>query len=407
MTISVAGSSTLSLLSLRFLFQHNLFFFVPIVSAFSVEKQPPQSSINRVVFGTAALSKAANPFELLDSAYEKGLRRFDLARTYGAGESERIFGEWMESRNIHRNSLNIITKGGMGKDKYGSPYRPLLTREQLHQEVNLSLEYIKVDYVDMYMYHRDDPRIKAETFVDWANEIVKGGKTKEWGVSNWSFDRFKEAYTYAVLNGLVPPTSNSPQFSLAVPRCEVWPTTHSISGDCEEQISWYAEHEIELLCWEVLAKGFMAKEHLWKEDEIDPTTFYSPVEEGSDEWRNQRIQRAYCHEENYRRRDVAVKLARKCGFKLSQVATLYPLTVGKHISVIFGTCKKANVEDMVHLENMSLDEEAMFQLTGKETRKSPSISSFDDQLNAANNVKGLSNDANTGSKEEVVPLVIE
>lgn len=73
-----------------------------------------------------------------------------------------------------------------------------------------------------------------------------------------------------------------------------------------EQIAWYGEHNIELLCWEVLAKGLMAKEDLWEESSVESTKFYCQVGEGSDEWRLQRIQRAYCHKENYRRRNVAI-----------------------------------------------------------------------------------------------------
>ena len=93
----------------------------------------------------------------------------------------------------------------------------------------------------------------------------------------------------------------------------------------------------------------MAKEDLWPKDEVDPSTFDDPVERGSDEWRLQRIQSAYCNEENYRRRDLAVKLAKKSGLKLAQIAMLYPLTKGKHISVIFGSSKSNHIDDMVVL----------------------------------------------------------
>mmetsp|Transcript_26399 Transcript_26399/g.47884 ORF Transcript_26399/g.47884 Transcript_26399/m.47884 type:complete len:122 (-) Transcript_26399:322-687(-) len=63
------------------------------VSAFTVVRQNNSCDINRIVFGTAAISKAENPQELLDEDYRKRFRRFDLARTYGAGASEKIFGE--------------------------------------------------------------------------------------------------------------------------------------------------------------------------------------------------------------------------------------------------------------------------------------------------------------------------
>ena len=75
----------------------------PSPSATSLAPSNDSSSANtcnkdRVLFGTAAISKADDPHSVLDAAYAKGFRRFDLARTYGAGQSEIIFGEWMTSR---------------------------------------------------------------------------------------------------------------------------------------------------------------------------------------------------------------------------------------------------------------------------------------------------------------------
>ena len=109
----------------------------------------------------------------------------------------------------------------------------------------------------------------------------------------------------------------------------------------------------------VLAKGFMAKEDLWCEEDVDPSTFDAPVERGTDEWRLQRIQKAYCNPENYRRRNLAIKLAEKSDLKLAQIAMLYPLTKGKHISVIFGSAKEHHIDDMVALQHFNIDETAM------------------------------------------------
>jgi hypothetical protein len=220
-------------------------------TAFSVQKTPNANSIHRIVFGTAALSKAEDPHGMLDAAFEKGVRRFDLARTYGMGESERIFGEWLQSRDINRRDIDLITKGGIGMDKYGDPDRPLLTRDNLKEEVSLSLRTLNVEDVDLYMFHRDDARLSVGKHVEWINEIVKTGKIKRWGVSNWSFERFQAAHMYAVENNLVPPSANSPQYSLAAPVCDVWPSTQSISQPNHSmEIEWYADNGIELLCWE-------------------------------------------------------------------------------------------------------------------------------------------------------------
>lgn len=127
----------------------------------------------------------------------------------------------------------------MGQDKYGSPHRPILTQKVLQAEVTASLDALRTTYVDMYMFHRDDVRLDVKQFVLWGDELVRCGIAKQWGVSNWSFERFRQAYMFAMENGLEPPRANSPQFSLAVPKCEVWPTTQSISGpQCVTQIEW-------------------------------------------------------------------------------------------------------------------------------------------------------------------------
>jgi len=317
---------------------------------------------DRIIFGTAAIGKAAQPLELLDAAYEKGFRRFDLARSYGGGASEQIFGQWMEDRGIDRTSVDVTTKGGMGQDKYGNPNRPVLTRDALQAEVRASLDALRTDYVDLYLFHRDDPRIDVTQFVLWANELVLSGKAKRWGVSNWSFHRFRQAYEFATANGLEPPRANSPQLSLAVPKCEVWPTTETIAGPrYAKQIRWYEKNGIELLCWEVLAKGFMAKPHLWSKATVNFSSLEAPVEIGSDEWRLQRLQKAYCHDGNYRRRRIAVQLANKLGYKLSQIAVLYPLSLGKNVCVIFGSTSLEHLDDMVGLQHCQLDDEAEFR----------------------------------------------
>lgn len=331
--------------------------------AFSMQispASPVSGHNNRVVFGTAAIAQAKNPFLLLDAAFEKGVRRFDLARTYGQGKSETIFGEWLESRGINRRDINIITKGGMGDDKYGDPDRPLLTRDTLMGEVETSLNTLKVQDVDLYMYHRDDPRIPVEQFVVWANEIIDEGKTFSWGVSNWSFERFKSAYDFAIDEGYHPPKANSPQLSLAVPACEVWPTTYTVANENDaEQIEWYNQHGVELVCWEVLAKGFMAVPDLWCENTVDKTLFEKEVEIGSDEWRLQRIQKAYCHDENYRRRRNALKVANAFDLSLAQIAALYAMSVGPNISIIMGFLEPDQINDVEDLHHYFFDKKCL------------------------------------------------
>lgn len=332
---------------------------------FGVRHKQNVHSIDRLVFGTAALGRIDNPMEILDAAFERGVRRFDLARTYGLGASERIFGEWLSSRDhISREDLNIITKGGMGMDCYGDPNRPILTLDSLREEVDLSLRTLTVDSVDLYMFHRDDLRLDVSHFVEWINVIIGEGKIKRWGVSNWCFDRFKLAHDYAMENGLVPPTANSAQFSLAVPACEIWPSTESISPPKHQhEIDWYRENNVEILGWEVLAKGFMAREDMWPEEEIAKRNLNCEmIERGTDEWRLNRIQKAYCTKDNYYRRKLAIQIAREAKLNLAQVAMLYTLSRSKNVGVIIGPLANKEIDDMVALQHMNINDEAMQHL---------------------------------------------
>ena len=115
-----ALSLTTTLLSLTLLPSgSNAFQVIPTSS--------PNHSMEQLVLGTVNLPNlpCKDPNQFLDDAYERGFRRFDLARTYGLGKSEKIFGKWMEqalqSGQVDREELTVLTKGGMGNDKYGDP----------------------------------------------------------------------------------------------------------------------------------------------------------------------------------------------------------------------------------------------------------------------------------------------
>ena len=151
----------------------------------------------------------------------------------------------------------------------------------------------------------------------------------------------------------------------------------------------------------------MAKPDLWTEDEVDPSTFNDPVVRGSDEWRLQCIQKAYCNPENYRRRNLAVKLAEQSNLKLAQIAMLYPLTKGEHISVIFGSSNPAHIDDMIALQHLNIDDSAMAQFANNQppVKRSKKIVPFVPQLvidRSSNNVKA-SKIISTQKKSTIIP----
>jgi len=342
-------------------------------SAFSVVKTDTPRSMENLVLGTVALPFVpGDPMQLLDDAFARGFCRFDLARTYGAGKSEKVFGRWLAESGVEREKIKLVTKGGMGNDKYGDPNRELCTRESLRGELSASLKALQTDYADLYMLHRDDPRIEASDFVDWMNELKTDGMIKKWGVSNWCLNRIHEANDYAAANGLEPLTATSPQLSLAVPSTDVWPSTYSLSCPSKaSEINWYRDNGIEVMGWEALAKGFMAVPTFWRRHEVDYSTFHGPDGEvGTDLWRTQRIQRAYCTPANYARREIALKLAKDSGLTLAQIALLYSLAKGDHVSVLVGADRTSHLNEMAEIRDYALDQEAVDCLTAASMKSS-------------------------------------
>lgn len=362
-----------------------LFFLFPCVEGFGINKRSESRPMDRLVLGTVGLPNVPGdgPLKLLDDAYERGFCRFDLARTYGAGKSEAIFGQWVKERNIDRSTIKIVTKGGMGNDKYGNPDREMCTSESLGSELSASLKALNTDHADLYMLHRDDLRIPVEEFVNWMNDLKSQGLIRRWGVSNWSLQRIHQAYTYAIQNNMEPPTGTSPQLSLAVPLSDVWPSTHSLSCPSKlKEIEWYREHGIEVMGWEALAKGFMAVPTLWRPHEVHYSTFHGPEGElGSDLWRLQRIQRAYCTPQNYERRRISMEIAKQSGLSLAQVALLYSLAKGDHVSVLVGADRTAHLDEMAAIRDYSLDQDALDCLTAAST-KSSLVSKVSNELNS-------------------------
>jgi hypothetical protein len=99
----------------------------------------------------------------------------------------------------------------------------------------------------------------------------------------------------------------------------------------------------------------MAVPDLWCEKTVDPSFFDKEVELGTDEWRMQRIQRAYCNDENYRRRRNALKVAEEHNLSLAQIAALYAMSVSPNISVIMGFLEASQVDDVKDLHHYHFD----------------------------------------------------
>jgi aryl-alcohol dehydrogenase-like predicted oxidoreductase len=175
------------------------------------------------VFGWT-LDKAAS-FRILDRLVDVGLTGIDTADVYSAwvpgnrgGESEAIIGEWLAARGA-RSKVTILTKVGMQmgpRDAAGNgPKHAVgLSRRWIMESVDASLKRLRTDVIDLYQAHKDDPETPLEETLSAFAELMKAGKVRAIGASNYTAPRLKEALDTSARLGLPRYETMQPQYNL-------------------------------------------------------------------------------------------------------------------------------------------------------------------------------------------------
>jgi len=155
-------------------------------------------------------------FKILDAFVDAGFNLIDTADTYSTwvpgnhgGESETIIGNWLKKSGKRKNVI-IATKlgGDMGNGKKG------LSAKYIKAEVEASLKRLQTDYIDLYQSHYDDPQTFVSETMSAFNELIKEGKVRYIGASNFSAQRIKESNDFARQNNLQPYISLQPLYNL-------------------------------------------------------------------------------------------------------------------------------------------------------------------------------------------------
>ncbi|GAA1895871.1 aldo/keto reductase [Lapillicoccus jejuensis] len=154
------------------------------------------------VFGWTASREES--FAVLDAFLEGGGVAIDTADSYmqrapgnSGGESETIIGEWLESRGV-RDRVQVHTKVFSKHD------RPGLSASNVALAVDESLKRLRTDHVDLLYAHRDDHDVPQEEYVEAFDRLVRAGKVREVGASNFSAGRLSSALDLAAEHGWTP-----------------------------------------------------------------------------------------------------------------------------------------------------------------------------------------------------------
>lgn len=167
------------------------------------------------VFGWTADEQVS--FAVLDAFVAGGGNAIDTADVYsawvpgheGGGQSETVIGKWLKQRG-RRDDVLILTKVGMelGPDKKG------LSKARIKQAVEESLRRLGTDYIDLYQSHKDDESLPVTEPLEAYAELLKEGKIRAIGASNFKAERLQAALDAAKTHGLPRYESFQPEYNL-------------------------------------------------------------------------------------------------------------------------------------------------------------------------------------------------
>ncbi len=157
-------------------------------------------------WGASDVSEASR---LIDICLENGLTMFDTADIYSNGQAEEILGQAIKGR---RDQVLISTKGtfrfGEGPNDVGS------SRWHLTRAVDASLQRLGTDYIDLYQLHGYDAVTPVEEVMSTLNDLVRAGKIRYIGGSNFSGWHLMKALAYADKFGLARYVAHQAYYSL-------------------------------------------------------------------------------------------------------------------------------------------------------------------------------------------------
>lgn len=198
------------------------------------------------VFGWTA--DEATSFRLLDKFVDAGFNLVDTADSYSrwapgnkGGESETIIGKWLKQSG-KRNKVVIATKVGseMAPDRKG------LSRGYILRSAEESLQRLQTDHIDLYQSHRDDANTPIEETLEAYAQLIREGKVRAIGASNFTAERLKQSLEMSKKHGYPRYESLQPNYNLYD------------RADFETQLEPFClEHNLGVIPYFSLASGFL------------------------------------------------------------------------------------------------------------------------------------------------------
>ncbi len=215
--------------------------------------QVSQICLGAMMFGSTVSKEDA--YAVLDAYLAMGGNFIDTSNNYahwaGSGdESETLLGEWLRDRGC-RDKIVLATKVGFDRKGVGAG----LKREQIEYWCDESLRKLGTDYIDLYYAHTDDMDTPMEETLEAFDSLVRKGKVRLLGGSNYDTWRFSEFNMMAKEKGCTPYTVMQQRFSYLNCRLDLKPNYIFNENVDRERLRYLENKDIPLVAYSSLIRG--------------------------------------------------------------------------------------------------------------------------------------------------------
>ncbi len=269
------------------------------------------------------------------AAFEAGINFFDTSNIYGVGAAEAAWGEILS--DFERSSYVLATKVffPMSETDHG------LSREQIHKQLDASLERLQTDYIDLYQCHRPDPETPIEETMEALTEVCEAGKAREIGFSEWTVEQVRAGLD---VPGTRKWVSSQPQYNM------IWRAPEA------ELIPFCADHGISQIVWSPLAQGVLTGKY--QLGEAPP-----PDSRAASDEMSVSISR-YMDDEVLEAVQRLVPIAEEAGLGMVEMALAWVLREANVASAITGASRPEQVHSNARASGIALSQDVLEAIDG-------------------------------------------
>lgn len=277
----------------------------------------------------------------IHAALDHGITLFDTANEYGAGHAEQVLGAAL--RSVPRDRYLIATKLFF---RVGAEPDHGLSAAQIEKQLDRSLARLGTDVIDLYQCHRFDPETPLEETLTALDRVVRTGKVRAIGFSEWTADQIDAAFALIGSSGLTAFCSSQPQYSILWRKPE-----HSVFAAC-------ARHGVGNLAFSPLAHGALTGKYA-------PGAPPPPDSRAASDDMNRFMETSG---RRYRSADVLAAVAQlhpiaaDLGLTMAQLALAWILRCPEISSAIIGASRPQQIADNVKAIGVTLSSDVLTRI---------------------------------------------